>query len=66
MQIKVKQMDQINYPSFLLEFHFLAAGTSEMKTSSSSSKINYIHFAEHIKRQVFVPCAQLHFDLVWI
>lgn len=27
MQIKVKQIDQINYPSFLLEFHFLAAET---------------------------------------
>lgn len=34
MQINVKQMDQINYLSFVLKFHFLAAGTSEMKASS--------------------------------
>lgn len=37
MQKKCKQMDQINYQSFLVELHFLAAGNSEMKASLSSS-----------------------------
>lgn len=62
MQIKVKQMDQINYLSFLLEFHFLAARNLRNEgviiiELLVYKKINSIHFAECFKRGVIILCA---------
>lgn len=69
MQIKAKQMDQINYQSFFFCYSstFWLQEPQKLRRHHHQAlvykMINYIHFAECMKRGIFILSAPLHIDL---